>query len=544
MTEAFGQSGRIRSPIQPVSRIWFELSDTDAFERCIELVVQWMAQTPKGAAQPRSGVSLPADAQRGEPFDVADELGANPARAVRLQAADGALWAGRLDFPDPSAPRTWVSEFFAEKRIGSMARFGAQLTCVRRAECAPFEATRPSVIQRVLESLSAEADGRVLADKVEPTERGGAEELAALLYDEERRLPVVVLSEGDDGTTQLPPDLLARRIAGAAHIVHLTHEATWELTRLIGKRMSVFNGAVRLYQPGLSEMDEDPFAHPLWLRHALAENLLFRQLAGRALSAAFLDRSEGAFPRYAAVREASMRLSHQSGARGSDPSREGMDAALRQAVEAAEERDEWHSLALEEQERRIDAEKDVERLKLEIARLEAKSEALEYNLSQQQGAPIAPTPLRHLESYDDLEDWAEEVLGDAVSIHRAALKDCRKNGDAAMLSRIEDALLIMRDHMTPAHRAGDAGAREVARLKLAELGMDDTACFADREEAKRWSQYSVPYDDGTRVLYDHLRYGNGYNNANQIRIYYFWDEERERFVIGKMPSHLRNNLTN
>jgi hypothetical protein len=57
--------------------------------------------------------------------------------------------------------------------------------------------------------------------------------------------------------------------------------------------------------------------------------------------------------------------------------------------------------------------------------------------------------------------------------------------------------------------------------------------------------YSVPYgNDDTRVLYDHFKYGNGYDNANQFRMYYFWDVERKRLVIGKMPSHLRNNLTN
>jgi hypothetical protein len=30
----------------------------------------------------------------------------------------------------------------------------------------------------------------------------------------------------------------------------------------------------------------------------------------------------------------------------------------------------------------------------------------------------------------------------------------------------------------------------------------------------------------------------------RVRIYYSWDEVRQRFVIGKMPTHLRNNLTN
>jgi hypothetical protein len=79
--------------------------------------------------------------------------------------------------------------------------------------------------------------------------------------------------------------------------------------------------------------------------------------------------------------------------------------------------------------------------------------------------------------------------------------------------------------------------------KLTELGMEDTPCFVDRDEEKKAAGYSVPYENQTRVLFDHIKYGNGYDNANQIPIYYFWDEDKKRFVIGKMPTHLRNNLT-
>lgn len=106
--------------------IWFELSDTRAFETSIELCLKWM--------QSRAKVQLPTTAWQGEAFDVSDVLGANPCRAVRIDASDGALWAGRLDFPDQEQPRTWVTEFFAEKRSGMLSRFGAQLTCVVRGE--------------------------------------------------------------------------------------------------------------------------------------------------------------------------------------------------------------------------------------------------------------------------------------------------------------------------------------------------------------------------------------------------------------------------
>jgi len=254
-----------RAAVRPVSRVWFELSDKAAFDECVKLSVNWMEESPRTGRIPRSGISLPAGARAGEAFDVTDELGANPTKAVGIDATDGALWAARLDWPDPEYPRKWVSEFFAERRLGQLSRFGAQLTCVVRGECLPFEITRPNVIRQVLERLSAEADGRPLADGVDKTRKHEVSDLAELLYEPTRRLPVVAFSETELGSPQIAPGLLARQIAGAAHIVHLSIDASWELTRAIGKRMSVFNGAVRLYLPNLTEDNEDPYQHPLWL---------------------------------------------------------------------------------------------------------------------------------------------------------------------------------------------------------------------------------------------------------------------------------------
>lgn len=213
-----------------------------------------------------------------------------------------------------------------------------------------------------------------------------------------------------------------------------------------------------------------------------------------------------------------------------------------QLEEIAEERDEWDSLAHEEQKKRLAVETEIERLKAEVARLTAKSQALEHQF-RDRDYTIEIKEARPLRSYEDLEEWSDEVLGDHILIHPAALKDCRKNGHLSMLTKIEDALIILRDFWIPAKLEGGMERWEIARSKFTENGMEDSACFVDREESKRTVGYSVQSEGLTRVLYDHIKYGNGYDNANQIRIYYFWDSEQKRMIIGKMPSHLRNNLT-
>jgi hypothetical protein len=366
------------------------------------------------------------------------------------------------------------------------------------------------------------------------------------MYQGGRRLPIIVCSAGENADPELSAARLARRVGGAAHIFDLTAEGSWELSRTVGKRMSVFNGAVRIYNPGLSEELEDPFDHPLWIAPSRNGKNLQRQIADRVLKAAFLNEDiERPFHRFSRVREiATRRVLEQKVGNESDQLRAEVALLSEQAAEYADERDTWQSLAQTEQDRRILAEREAEKLKLEVERLESKIKAIERGYLAGADPESAPAPDRKLESYADLEDWADEVLRGEVVIHPAALKDCRKNGHVNMLERIEKALIVMRDYMTPARRENDIKMREEGDRKLAEMGMKDSGCFVNRDEAKRTPGYSVNYEGVTHVLYDHIKFGKGYDNANQIRIYYFWDDQRKRHVIGKMPSHMKNNLTN
>jgi hypothetical protein len=469
-----------RSAVRPVSRLWFELSDKAAFERCIELSLRWM--------EPRSRVILPPQAWRGGNFDVTDVLGANPAKAVQVEASDGAIWAARVDWPDPTEPRTWVTELFTERRKGHLSRFGAQLTCVVRGESSPYDVTRPTVVRHVLEALSAEADNWALADTANVVDASEVCFLEELLYRPSRRLPVVAVSETDDKRYRIDPNVLARQIAGAAHIVHLTSEASWELTRAVGKRMSVFNGAVRLNLPGLSEETEDPYQHPLWLFEEGGTDRFIQSIATRVLPFAFLrNNGPDSFPRFSVLRDFAARdaLARRVSSTELDRIRSEIEVLKIEFDEAAEERNAWQSLAHEEQGKRLGADAEIERLKAENARLEAKAIALQHRLESRPDPAIKELKVeRQLISYADLEDWAEEVLGEHVYIHQAALKDCKKNGHDNMLARVASALRVIRDYVVPFKMHGGLDRRALAREKLGELGMEDTPCFADRDEAK------------------------------------------------------------
>jgi hypothetical protein len=113
-----------------------------------------------------------------------------------------------------------------------------------------------------------------------------------ILCDEERLVPFVLVTPLNDGGPLVSADLLAMKLAGIARVADLPDKnAAFGLcdelrSRGFGKEFGVSNGAVRLFQPGLSPQQR-PFLHPLWLRRNLdlvPENARAEVIAGQAAS--------------------------------------------------------------------------------------------------------------------------------------------------------------------------------------------------------------------------------------------------------------------
>ena len=95
-----------------------------------------------------------------------------------------------------------------------------------------------------------------------------------LLLSPNRRLPIVMVSrEIETDLTALQAPILAQDLLGLAIVTELADvDAGYELTRnLGGKHLSCYNGAVRVYWPGLTTHDE-PFKHLLFLADDVYDN--------------------------------------------------------------------------------------------------------------------------------------------------------------------------------------------------------------------------------------------------------------------------------
>ncbi len=100
----------------------------------------------------------------------------------------------------------------------------------------------------------------------------GIEQFAsAQLEGEDRQRPLVVISvERGTSTYLLLPTAVARELGERADVVALRDGNTgWELSKLLGGRLSCYWGAVRIYWPGFDRQTSKAHEHPLWLARSI-----------------------------------------------------------------------------------------------------------------------------------------------------------------------------------------------------------------------------------------------------------------------------------
>jgi hypothetical protein len=173
-------------------------------------------------------------------------------------------WEVEVEATEPAegllGKETWVSVALSRTSIDSRVR---QVRTDRPAA--------PRVIRELIEAPGFECiDGPVVlgvrAGELEKDEvRWFVDEI---LMSPERRLPVVGVSvNATTGDPRIDPSDLQRQLAGMAHVWLIPPDVTWSLGAALENRLGVYNGAVRIWWPGL-QLSDSPFDHHLWLPDA------------------------------------------------------------------------------------------------------------------------------------------------------------------------------------------------------------------------------------------------------------------------------------
>ncbi len=511
-----------RYRVFPIFRSSFVLTDRDAYDLAVEICQNWISQ--KGGPDLQYSVG-----ERGD-FSAPDCKGA--IRTVHYE--DGRIWAARLeDIRETGAGRNWTTDLFVEARGRSLVRFGAELV-LRSSEPdgEHFSHSRPRVVKDILATLSAEADGVPLADYPEVVDDTGVDDFIELLGKGNRRLPIVAISRDETGETQVDPGRAGSLLSGASHVRIIEGEASWELTRRLGKPWSVYNRAVRLYFPGVAK-DDDPYRHPLSMVNSLRSgDRVLAWLCARVLPAGFRDAEQDArFWRVGLLRQSGP-ISPGDAAVGAPAAnveslRSELDEARRHAETAEALMDEANRL-------RATAESERDRLQADLAAMRDELHALPTGTTREGVGPREVLPLvKGTLTVADALVLVERLFPDRLTMLPSAHASAKQSEGFRFPEQALDLLWkLATDYWAKlVGGQGDVEARKVFGSAYAPKEAQSLSTSGRRSRTFTWNGEEI-------FMEKHLKVGVKDSAATTLRIHFHWAAGQKRIIVGHCGPHI------
>lgn len=504
----------------------------DALDRAVEAVAGWLHDRFQVAPSPLVGGSVRRS-------DVTVEW-------ASLFGEAGGLVGIEVDQPDPADP-TWRWRTHIDIGVEG----GAAWLRVRVALFSPIEGLvtrpkvvphRPPVVRRVVDRLDLRVDGRRIG---RPWLLNVADVPAyvAFLTAPERRLPVLAISHDADGEPFLDRARAADRLLGLAHVVEVDLQSSYAVTDAIGKTLSCYSGAVRVYWPGFA-VGDDPYFHRAYVGGSLAylgrEGMgaeLFDtlgRLSALSISEPDLQRK---LRREQRAREAATRAAEASAMRA-------RIAAIEALSSAGVDHQTWESLASDYtssqvridslEEALFDAELEIETLREERDRAEAQARSLNVALTYSShtasdAPPEEPAPTGVLEAVQQAVERCK---------HLVFLPEALASAKESLYSDPERVLanLLLMEQIADDWNSGELtdGPHEAFQQRCSgyRSGITGTAAAMYPEDYRRMHQGEEV------VLGPHIARGTGPASA-VLRIYWYVDTANKRFVIGHVGRRLR-----
>jgi DNA-binding transcriptional LysR family regulator len=501
--------------------------DEGAIDRARTEILKW--------AQKRSGGQLPRDAMAGRGFELL-AAGRN-CSAVEVDLPEIHAWALRQEDPDKTvAGRIWTSEAILWRTPDEPPRFAARLIVGSGEAELDIAPAAPGYIRQLVDTVGLTSGGRTLSSV--PWFIGdqlAEESFLDLLATPARRLPVVVVSVMDRTNPEwtIDVDKLAAGLCGLADVVAILPETSWALTERFGKRLSVFDRAVRIYMPGFDEA-ADPFSHPLWLGTRLTTvddaALVDRQIRARVAqySTRAVRLGDDILP-FAQLRSYARKAEQDRLATSGANDSEKLSAAENRIAALAKELSEAKDLeqyALEEERsarlRAEEAERREHNATAQIQLLLKRLSDAGVVDDESQGLPV---------KWSEFEDWCDLTLVGRVALTGAARRGCKK----ALYSDVEQVarcLLWLANECRRRLLEGGGSLRD----KAVEDGIRNSPCGSD-EFKFDWQ--------GRRLSADwHVKTGGNTRAPEScLRIYYGWDDQTQQVVVADMPAHRKSGAS-
>lgn len=357
----------------------------------------------------------------------------------------------------------------------------------------------------------------------------GLSDLLTLLTSDLRRLPVILLSPYARGeVSQIDPAKLARNLAGVAVVVRIDDpELTWDFADEVGRQLSCFNGAARIYWPGFSNAS-DPRSHRLFFGAWIEQ-------VGPDVAARTIERAIFAVAAFRYVPDG----------RIADLIRRA-EAAERQKVlvEKKETGDDFWADYERDLARLDEAEKRLEELEAENANLRANQQVF---FAAGIGGPDELAQVDEAElSFSSVSEAVQaaaercknlEILDTATSAAEASPFQ-RPYDIFKALSDLDEIVDAWRRNREEKGSGGDL----LQHLRDRGWGKRSSMHISDTTRGKFGSHYEFEYQGKKQLFEPHITVGSGDPNSC-ASIHFIFDNERLKMIVGHVGKHLPNTKT-
>jgi hypothetical protein len=386
---------------------------------------------------------------------------------------------------------------------------------------------------RVIRDICAKTPTYIGEMQVQATpyvlQQGALGDLLTLLTSDLRRLPLVLLSPYARGEPNLiDAGQLARNLAGVAVVVEIKDpEITWDFADEIGRQLSCFNGAARIYWPGFSR-ESDPRSHRLFFGAWVEQ-------AGPAVASGAIERAVFAVAAFRFVPDPRI-------------------ADVIRTVEAAQRQRELSEKKAAGDDFWEDYERDLARLHVaeeKIHELEAENANLRANQQVLFSGALTPddpepSPGDELISVSSVADAVE--LAAKRSRNVEFLDTAYSSATESPFQRPFDIFraLIDLDEIVDAWRTQrderGSGGDLLQHLRDHGWGKRSSMHISDTTLGRFGRHYEFEYQGKKQLFEPHITIGARDPNSC-ASIHFIFDQQREKIIVGHVGKHLPNTST-
>jgi len=348
-----------------------------------------------------------------------------------------------------------------------------------------------------------------------------------LLASDERKIPIVFLAPYANGdVNSITASSLARNLAGVAIVVNVDETAaTWSIAEEIGRALSCFNGAVRIYWPGFRRND-DPRSHRLVLGSQIEQ--LGTATAIRSIQDTIFE-------------VAAFRFAPDH--RISDLIRavEAEERQRRLQMQKASSEESWAGYAIELDRKLAEANENIQSLETENENLKANQKIL-FSGSQASHASEATSAVDFASVRDAVE--RAKALCARIFILPTALASSESSPfrrPNEIFEALRDLDEVAKDWSALKDKRGNGGDL-LSHLKSRGWGKRCSMHISDTTKGRDGRHYEFEYAGRRQLFEPHITIGAG-DAASCASIHFILDPQVGKIVVGHIGRHLPNTKT-